>query len=77
MISYSPFYQTLIRQKRTDYNLIYHHGISNHTLYRMKQGKPITTTTLDKLCFVLTCNVSDIITYIPDDTEKSDNSQGK
>ena len=71
MISYTPFYQTLAKQKRTEYDLIYHHGISGHTLYRMKQGKPITTTTLDTLCFVLTCNVSDIITYIPDDTEEA------
>ena len=48
---------------------IYHHGISSHTLYRMKQGKPITTSTLDTLCFILDCNVSDILTYIPDVAE--------
>ena len=66
MISYEPFYQTLFKQGRTEYDLIFHHGISSHTLYRMKQGKPITTTTLDTLCFVLQCNVSDILTYVPD-----------
>ncbi len=66
MISYEPFYQTLFKQGRTEYDLIFHHGISSHTLYRMKKGKPITTTTLDTLCFVLQCNVSDILTYVPD-----------
>lgn len=70
MISYKPFYQTLFKQGRTEYELIFHHGISSHTLYRMKQGKPITTTTLDTLCFVLKCNVSDILIYIPDELKE-------
>ncbi|WP_230106739.1 helix-turn-helix domain-containing protein [Claveliimonas bilis] len=69
MISYAPFYKTLYEQGRTEYDLIYHHGISSHTLYRMKQGKPITTTTLDTLCFILNCNVSDILNYVPDEDE--------
>ncbi len=69
MISYTPFYDTLFKQGRTEYDLIYRHGISSHTLYRMKQGKPITTSTLDTLCFILNCNVSDILTYIPDEAE--------
>ena len=60
----------LFNQGRTEYDLIFHHGISSHTLYRMKQGKPITTSTLDTLCFVLECNVSDILTYVPDDVEE-------
>ena len=33
----------------------------------MKQGKPITTTTLDTLCYVLNCQVSDIIDFIPNE----------
>ena len=69
MISYAPFYQTLFKQNRTEYDLIFHHGISSNTLYRMKQGKPITPTTLDTLCFVLNCQVSDIIEYKPDEKE--------
>lgn len=71
IISYKPFYETLFKQGRTEYDLIYHHGISSHILYRMKQGKPITTTTLDTLCFVLNCNVSDILSYVYDDTREA------
>ena len=67
MISYAPFYQTLFKQNRTEYDLIFHHGISSNTHYRMKQGKPITTTTLDTLCYVLNCQVSDIIEFIPNE----------
>lgn len=61
MISYEPFYKTLIQKNITEYNLIYKQGISANTLYRMKKGLPITTKTLDSLCFILNCEVSDII----------------
>lgn len=70
MISYDPFYQTLFKQGRTEYDLIFHQGISANTLYRIKKGKPITTSTLDTLCFILNCNVSDIITYVSEEKKK-------
>lgn len=65
MISYSPFYETLFRKNITEYALIYKHGIPANTIHRMKHGKPITTTTLDTLCSILECEVSDILEYIP------------
>ncbi len=61
MISYAPFYQTLMRKNITEYQLIYKEGISANTLYRMKQGLPITTKTLDTLCFILDCEVSEVL----------------
>ncbi|TVV78030.1 XRE family transcriptional regulator, partial [Streptococcus pneumoniae] len=62
MISYKPFYETLFKQGKTEYELIFHHGLSSNTLHRMKKGKPITTATLDTLFFILNCNVYDVIT---------------
>lgn len=64
MISYQPFYETLLRENITEYALIFKHGIPANTLHRMKHGKPITTTTLDTLCSILNCSVSDILEYI-------------
>ena len=61
MISYEPFYRTLIDKNVTEYHLIYKEGISANTLHRMKKGLPITTTTLDSLCYILDCEVSDIL----------------
>lgn len=61
MISYKPFYETLLKKNITEYSLIYKEGISANTLYRMKKGLPITTKTLDILCFILDCEVSDIL----------------
>jgi len=63
MITYEPFYETLFRKSVTEYELIYKNGISANTIHRMKHGKPITTTTLDTLCFILDCSVSDILMY--------------
>lgn len=65
MISYRPFWETLLRKNITEYHLIYKQGLSANTLHRMKHGKPITTT-LDTLCFILDCPVGEIIEYIRD-----------
>ena len=61
MISYKPFYQTLFKKGITEYYLIYKQGVQAYTLHRMKHGKNITTKTIDTLCFILDCEVSDII----------------
>lgn len=67
MISYKPFYNTLFQKSITEYTLIFKHGISANTLYRMKKGEAITTKTLDTLCFILDCQVSDILEYVKPD----------
>ena len=66
MISYRPFYETLLKTGVTEYQLIYKHGISANTMHRMKHGEAITTKTLDVLCFVLECGVEDILVYQKD-----------
>ena len=63
MISYKPFFDTLFRKNVTEYDLIFNHGISANTIHRMKKGKAITTKTIDALCFILDCPVSDIIVH--------------
>ena len=63
MISYKPFYATMLKKNKTEYELIFKEGISANTLYRMKKGLPITTKTLDTLCFILDCEVQDILVH--------------
>ena len=63
LISYKPFYDTLCRKGVTEYQLIFKQGFSANTLHRIKKGEAITTKTLDALCFVLDCEVQDIIRY--------------
>ncbi|RHR08101.1 XRE family transcriptional regulator [Pseudoflavonifractor sp. AF19-9AC] len=67
MISYGPFYRTLLEKKITEYNLIFKQGVDAHTIHRMKHGKAITTTTLNTLCEILDCRVEDILEYVPDE----------
>ena len=67
MISYRPFYETLLKKGITEYHLIYKQGVSANILHRMKHGKNITLRTLDTLCQILNCSVSDIIEYLPDE----------
>ena len=70
MISYAPFYQTLFEKDVTEYQLIFKHGFSANILHRMKHGENITLKTLDTLCFILDCDVSDIIEYKRDDEQE-------
>ena len=63
MISYDTFFHTLLKKNITEYHLIYKEGISANTIHRMKKGLPITTKTLDALCFILDCEVQDIIEH--------------
>ena len=67
MITYKPFYQTLLKKGVTEYHLIFKEGISPKTLLRMRHGGNIPMKTLDTLCFVLDCEVSDIIRYEKDE----------
>ena len=64
MISYAPLWETMRKQGLTTYDLIYKNGISSNTVHRIKNNNAITTKTLDELCFILNCNVSDIIEYV-------------
>jgi len=63
MISYEPFWNTLNQRDMSTYDLIFKHGLSANTVHRMKNGKDITTKTLNELCFILKCSVSDILEY--------------
>ena len=67
MISYAPFWETLNRKNMSTYDLIYKQGLSANTILRMKHNEAITTNTLNELCFILQCEVSDIIQYLNDE----------
>ena len=63
LISYEPFFHTLLEKNITIYHLIFKEGMSANTFQRMKNGKAITTQTIDTLCFILDCEVEDIIRH--------------
>ncbi|MBO5373803.1 MAG: helix-turn-helix domain-containing protein [Lachnospiraceae bacterium] len=72
MINYDPFWTTLQKRNITKYQLIYHWGLSSNTLRRMSHNEPISTTTLNELCLILDCMVSDILQFVASDDEITD-----
>lgn len=70
MISYKPFWETLRNSKETTYTLIKNHRISSSTIDKLRKNKPLNTTTLNDLCRILSCQVSDVMEYIPSDEDQ-------
>lgn len=66
MISYRPLFQTMKDKKITSYRL-QKEGFSRATYYSIKQGNSISTNTINQLCRLLHCGVSDIIEYIDEE----------
>lgn len=70
MILYAPFWKTLKDSDETTYTLITKHHISSATINKLRNDKPITTTTMNDLCRILKCNVQDIAEYVPSDMDQ-------
>jgi len=66
VITYAPFFKTIKEKGVTTYALIHKHNVSNGTLYRMRQNKPLSTETINTLCNILKCTVAEVILHIPD-----------
>lgn len=69
MIDYSPFWETLKNSSETTYTLINKHHLSSSTLDKLRNNKPVNTTTLNDLCRILDCRLEDIAQYIPSDQD--------
>ena len=69
MISYRPLFQTRKDKKITSYRL-QKEGFSRATYYSIRQGNSVSTNTINQLCKLLHCGVSDIIEYIDDEEQK-------
>ena len=69
MISYEPFWKTIKEKSITSYALTRKMNVNESTLYRIRKGKPLTTTTIEELCRILNCEVQDILRYVPDEQE--------
>lgn len=65
MISYRPLFETMKKKKITSYRL-QKQGFSRATYYSIKQGNSISTNTVNQLCELLKCTVSEVIEYVED-----------
>ena len=67
MIKYDRLWKTLEKKGITKYRLTTDHHISKAQLSRLKHNQSVSTNTLDRLCNLLNCDLSDIAEHIPDD----------
>ena len=70
MITYEPFWRMLEKSGESTYTLIYKHHISSSTIDRLRKNKPVNTTTLNDLCRILNCDISDIVRSSPSDQDQ-------
>ena len=68
MITYDPLWETMQQKGITTYTLIKDYSFSRGTLDSLKHNRNISTATLNDLCKILSCNVEDVLQYVPDES---------
>ena len=66
MISYTPLFKTMKEKNITSYRLE-KMGFSRATYYSIQKGNSVSTNTINQLCKLLKCNVSDVMEFIDED----------
>lgn len=67
MISFAPLFRTMKEKKITSYKLE-KLGFSRATYYSIQKGNSISTNTVNQLCKLLKCNVSDIMEFTDEES---------
>ena len=67
MISYDPLWETMKKKGISTYKLLKEYSFSKGTLDSLKHNRNISTATLNDLCTILSCEVQDVLKYIPDE----------
>lgn len=67
MITFEPLWDTMKRKNISQYSLIKDYGFSTGTLDALRQNRSITLNTLNDICNILNCDVSDVIKFSPDE----------
>lgn len=68
LISFRPLREKMSQERISTYWLI-GQGINSSTLAKIRHDGSITLKTLNEICTLLRCSVSDIIEFVPDEEE--------
>ena len=71
MIDYSPFWKTLEKSEENWYTLTKNHHMSHSTLHRLKHNMDVSMKTINDLCRILNCTISDIAVYVPSEEDQA------
>lgn len=66
MIKFDKLWITLKERNISQYKLIKEYGISTGQLDRLRKNANVNTYTLNILCEILNCELSDIAEFIPE-----------
>lgn len=69
MIVYNKLWDVMKQKGISTYRLRESHGFNTKTIAKLRQNGTVTTKTLNKLCSILDCELSDIAEYQKDETE--------
>lgn len=67
MIVYNRLWNTMKTKGISQYKLINEYGVSSGQLDRLRKNENVNTYTLNKLCKILGCDLSDIMEYIKEE----------
>lgn len=67
LIEYDKLWEIAEKRGITKSMLTKKYNVSKAQLYRLRYNQPVSTNTLDRLCNILECDISDIMEHIPDD----------
>jgi len=67
MIRYDKLWKTMRKKGITKYSLYAKHNVSKAQLYRLQHNECVSTNTIDRLCNILECDVTDVMEHFPDD----------
>ena len=67
MIKYDRLWITMQEKGITKYALYAKHNVSKSQLYRLRKNQCVSTNTIDRICNILKCDVSDIMEHFTDD----------
>lgn len=70
IISYAPLWQTLKEKNITQYELIKNYHFSTGTLDALRKNRSITLNTLQDICTLLNCEITDVVTFIREPQEE-------
>ncbi len=65
MIVYTPLWETLKKKGMSTYTLRVKFNISGSTVQRLRRNMSVSTNTLDDLCELLECSISEVVEHIP------------
>lgn len=67
MIIYDPLWDTLKKKGLSTYTLRVKFQISGSTVQRLRKNMSVSTNTLDDLCNLLDCSLSEVAKHVSDE----------